>query len=494
MASTSTSCVQKSFKYDVFLSFRGDDTRNNFVSHLYKALEQNGIQTYKDDKKIEKGETIDTQLMKSIEDSRFYIIVFSKNYASSSWCLDELVKITECRKASEQTAYLVFYDVEPTEIRKQSGPVEEAFKKAFEKHENKEAAGRWSKALNEAGNLAGWESKKTANGDESKLIQIIVDDIFKKICSSNLGVDRNLVGMETRIEAFLSSLELYAHEVRMIGIWGMGGGGKTTLARAVFDRISYQFEGKAFVENVREVSKSSLYGLNKLQEQILCSVLHENIHVRSVHEGTNMMKTLLRGRKVLIVLDDVDDREQLEVLAGEPNWFEFGSRVIITTRDKQVLSAHLVNFINNVNLLSRAEAICLLSKHAFKIDIPIEGYEELLKQVWMYTLERLKRIPLKATMEKLELSYIDLEEDYKEIFLDVACLLKGWNNTDALIALRCRGFFAEVGLRVLEQRSLIYMSENRELDMHDHITLISLKRIAGYGFKRKLKIYWPMSR
>nr|GEZ97392.1 Toll/interleukin-1 receptor (TIR) domain-containing protein [Tanacetum cinerariifolium] len=99
--------------------------------------------------------------MKSIEDSRFYIIVFSKNYASSSWCLDELVKITECRKASEQTAYPVFYDVDPTEIRKQSGPVEEA----FEKHENKEAAGGWSKALNEAGNLAGWESKKTANGE-----------------------------------------------------------------------------------------------------------------------------------------------------------------------------------------------------------------------------------------------------------------------------------------------------------------------------------------
>nr|GFB22548.1 Toll/interleukin-1 receptor (TIR) domain-containing protein [Tanacetum cinerariifolium] len=164
MASTSTSCVQKSFKYDVFLNFRGDDTRNNFVSHLYKALEQRGIRTYMDAKKIEKGETIDPQLMKSIEDSRFYIIVFSKNYASSSWCLDELVKITKCRKASEQTAYPVFYDVDPTEIRKQSGPVEEAFKKAFEKHENKEAAGRWSKALNEAGNLAGWESKKTANG------------------------------------------------------------------------------------------------------------------------------------------------------------------------------------------------------------------------------------------------------------------------------------------------------------------------------------------
>ncbi|GJY38867.1 Toll/interleukin-1 receptor domain-containing protein, partial [Tanacetum coccineum] len=222
----------------------------------------------------------------------------------------------ECRKASEQTAYPVFFDVEPTEIRKQSGPV----RKAFRNKENKEAAGKWREALKEAVDLAGWEAKKTANGDESIFIQIIVDDIFKKICSSNSGVDRNL---------------------------GMGGGGKTTLARAVFDRISILFDGIAFVKNVREVSKSSLNGLSKLQEQILRSVLSdENIHVRSVHEGTNMMKTLLRGRKVLIVIDDVDDREQLEVLVGEPNWFEFGSKVIITTRDKQLLSTHPVNFIN----------------------------------------------------------------------------------------------------------------------------------------------------
>ncbi|GKF29603.1 Toll/interleukin-1 receptor domain-containing protein, partial [Tanacetum coccineum] len=83
--------------------------------------------------------------------------------------------------------------------------------------------------------------------------------------------------METRIEDFLPSLELDTHDVRMIGIWGMGGGGKTTLARAVFDRISIQFDGIAFVENVREVSKYSLYGLNKLQ-QVLRNVLsNENI-------------------------------------------------------------------------------------------------------------------------------------------------------------------------------------------------------------------------
>ncbi|GKA62590.1 Toll/interleukin-1 receptor domain-containing protein [Tanacetum coccineum] len=456
MASTSTSSFQKSFKYDVFLSFRGEDTRNNFVSHLYKALEQNGIQTYKDDEKIEKGKTIDTRLMESIEDSRFFIIVFSKDYASSSWCLDELVKIMECRKASEQTAYPVFYDVEPTEVRKQSGPVGEGFRN----QENKEAARKWRKALNEAGNLAGWESKKTANGSSS--------------------VDGNLVGMETRIEALLSSLELDAPGVRMIGIWGMGGGGKTTLATTIFNQICHQFEGSSFVDNVREVSKSSLSGLKELQKQILTDIFSDqNITVSSVSGGKNKMVQMMRRKKVLVVLDDVDCTDQLEALAGDPNWYKPGSRIIITTRDEQVLVAHRVGFINNVSLLSHTEAIRLFNRYAFTKETPIQGHKELSRQVleyadglpltikvmgsllcgqneseWKDALERLKTIRSQRTYEILELSYDALDDDYKEIFLDVACILKGWRQDDAVIALESCGFHARNGLRVLQHEIL----------------------------------------
>ena len=160
MASSSTTSVPKSFKYDVFLSFRGEDTRNNFTDHLYDALQRNNIYTYKDDERIKKGKKIIDDLTGSIEDSRFYIIVFSKNYASSSWCLDELVKIMECHKQTGHTAYPVFYDVIPSEVRNQSGAVGEA----FAKHENVEAAGKWREALKEAADLAGWELKKTDDG------------------------------------------------------------------------------------------------------------------------------------------------------------------------------------------------------------------------------------------------------------------------------------------------------------------------------------------
>ncbi|GKE13293.1 Toll/interleukin-1 receptor domain-containing protein [Tanacetum coccineum] len=160
MASTSTSSIQQSFKYDVFLSFRGEDTRKTFVDHLYLALQQKSIHTYKDDERIKKGRTISDELIKAIEDSKFYIIVFSKNYASSSWCLQELVKIMECEKMTEHAAYPVFYDVEPTHVRKQSGPVE----KAFSKHEKEDAAGKWREALEAAAGLTGWELKNTLDG------------------------------------------------------------------------------------------------------------------------------------------------------------------------------------------------------------------------------------------------------------------------------------------------------------------------------------------
>ncbi|KAF5788861.1 putative P-loop containing nucleoside triphosphate hydrolase [Helianthus annuus] len=120
----------------------------------------------------------------------------------------------------------------------------------------------------------------------------------------------------------------------MIGIKGMGGGGKTTLPRAVFDHISNWFDGKSFVGNVKEDSKRSSSGLRKPQKQILKNVLNDDdIDVAGVSDVKSKMKKYMGSKKVLIVLDDVDDIGQLEALAGEPTWFKQGSRIIITTRD-----------------------------------------------------------------------------------------------------------------------------------------------------------------
>ncbi|KAF5788862.1 putative TIR domain, P-loop containing nucleoside triphosphate hydrolase [Helianthus annuus] len=378
MASSSDSSVQKRFKYDVFLSFRGEDTRKNFVDHLYYALHQKGITTYKNDEKVKKRKRIIDHLIKAIEESKIHIIVFSKNYASSSWCLDELIKIMECHKTAKQNAYPVFYDVEPNEVRNQSGAVG----KAFAKHKKTAAAERWRNALKEAANLAGWALKAIDDGHGEKFIQMIVKDISLKTHFINSSVDRKLVGMETRVKNVVSSLEIDSDDVRIIGIKGIGGGGKTTLARAVFDHISSCFEGKSFVKNVREVSKGSSSGLKELQKQVLQDALDDQrIDVKSVSDGKNMMERMMGSRKVLVVLDDVDDIDQLEALAGKPTWFKSGSRIIVTTRDEHVLIASRVKFIHDVDLLSHEEAISLFSWYAFGREIPIQGYEELSEGV-----------------------------------------------------------------------------------------------------------------
>ena len=131
--------------FDVFLSFRGEDTRDRFVRLLYDALVEKEISTFKDDAKLEIGKPISLELFKGIERSRFLVVIFSKNYAFSTWCLEELIKIVECLNEKKgQIIFPVFFDVEPTEVRKQEG----SFGKAFAKHEevfkeNFEVVERW---------------------------------------------------------------------------------------------------------------------------------------------------------------------------------------------------------------------------------------------------------------------------------------------------------------------------------------------------------------
>jgi hypothetical protein len=161
-ASSSSSLLEQKYPYDVFLSFSGKDTRNKFTDHLYAALDRKGIKTFRDDKKLEKGKPIRPELLTAIEESRFAVIILSRNYASSTWCLDELAKIVECMKQTRLTVLPVFYHVHPSDVRNLR---KRSFAQAFAEHEerfkkNRERVQRWMDALIEVADASGWHVKK----------------------------------------------------------------------------------------------------------------------------------------------------------------------------------------------------------------------------------------------------------------------------------------------------------------------------------------------
>ena len=144
--------------YDVFLSFRGEDTRNGFTGHLFRDLFDNGFNTFIDND-LQRGEEISVELLKAIKLSRISIIIFSQNYAFSVWCLDELVEILNC-KGNGQSVLSVFYKVDPSEVRKQEGNFKVALAKQEIKFKNNiEKVQRWRAALTEAAGLSGWPYK-----------------------------------------------------------------------------------------------------------------------------------------------------------------------------------------------------------------------------------------------------------------------------------------------------------------------------------------------
>ncbi|KAD4585081.1 hypothetical protein E3N88_22682 [Mikania micrantha] len=324
---------------------------------------------------------------------------------------------------------------------------------------------------------------------ESKAIKEIVDTILNTLFPLNSKADEDLVGMKTRLQYLKPRLEIGSDGVRMVGIWGVGGGGKTTLANSLYTEISQYFQGHCIVENIRE--ESSKHGLNKLQGNMISALFKKETPIYSVLEGKNMIKNMLRGRKVLLILDDVDKLDQLEALAGKHDWFGSGSRIIITTRNEHLLRTHKVDEVCHVQLLSSDEAMQLFNRHAYNEKVYIGDYETLSSRVvsyaaglplalkvlgsflydktkdgWISTLDRLKDIPETAIVEKLKISYDGLKNVEKELFLDIACFFRRSYKARTMEMLEACDFHPEIGIEVLRQKALISIVDGR-FDMHD---------------------------
>ncbi|KAJ9675439.1 hypothetical protein PVL29_024384 [Vitis rotundifolia] len=467
-SSSSSSASNQEYSFHVFLSFRGEDTRNNFTDHLFVNLDERQIKTFRDNQ-LERGEEIKSELLKTIEESRISIVVFSKNYANSKWCLDELAKIMECREEKKQTVLPVFYHVDPSDVRKQTGSFGEAFS-IHERNVDATKVQRWRDSLTEASNLSGFHVN---DGPESVVIKEIIDDIITKMNLKSLCVGEKIVGMNIRLEKLISLINIDSIDVCMVGICGLGGIGKTTIARALYDKISNQFQGASFLANVRENSEKDS-DLLQLQQQLLDDIQNgKNRKISNVHEGMNAIKNALSSRKVLVVLDDVDNFKQLECLVGKHSWFGQGSRILITTRDRQPLDAHGVDKYYEIEELNSKEALELFSQYAFKQNFPQEDYKDLLYCIVKYAKGlplglKLEREPVPKIQNVLKISYDGLDRTQGEIFLDIVCFFKGQDKDFVSRILDGCDFYAESGFRVLRDKCLITILDNK-IHMHDLI-------------------------
>ncbi|CAJ2634156.1 unnamed protein product [Trifolium pratense] len=325
------------FTHDVFISFRGEDTRYIFIGYLCEEFRKRGINVFYDDTNLELGEDISPALCKAIKESKILVIVFSENYAYSRWCLDELAKIRECTKRNnKQIAFPIFYHVEPSDVRHQRksyGEAMAAHKKRFGKSSEKIKA--WTAALSE---VADFKGHSIHTGFEIDHVKEIAERVHAKIPPISL-LAQNAVGLNQRIEETKSLLDLKPNDniVCMLGIYGPRGIGKTNLAKLLYNNIAHDFKAACFIANVTEKSKN-INGLEDLQVTLLSEMFEKtNSKLGSTSRGINEIKHKLRRKKVLLVLDDVNELVQLENLAGGSDWFGPGSRIIITTRDKGLL-------------------------------------------------------------------------------------------------------------------------------------------------------------
>ncbi|XP_043697554.1 disease resistance protein RPV1-like [Telopea speciosissima] len=355
------------------------------------------------------------------------------------------------------------------------------------------------------------------------MVELVVQRVLRELDSTPLDECKHPIGIDSHVDKLLPLLHVGSEDVRFEAICGMGGLGKTTIAKAVYNRIFRSFNGSCFLTDVREEASQGNKGLVSLQKRLLQDIFKRNYGISSVSRGSKLISERLHRENILLILDDVDDHDQLDALAGGIFWFGQGSRVIITTRDDHNLNVHKVKKgiqIYKPEELNFGNSLQLFSLHAFSNNEPPENYKQFSHEVvryagglpltlevlgsflidkneeeWEDTLERLKDIlddkvfgkSIKSyddkVFGKLMISYNKLGDPEKTIFLDVACHFIGWEVEEAISLWEACELQPRLAIKELIQKHLLKIDAYGKLRMHDQLQYMGRRIVLkdSYG-------------
>ncbi|XP_057846334.2 disease resistance protein Roq1-like [Cryptomeria japonica] len=492
--------------FDVFINHRGPDVKQTLALQLYNSLHQLGIRAFLDSQEKQLGDSFPSTIQTAISSASVHVAIFSKRYAESPWCLAELVLMLQ----SQAKIIPVFYGVKPSDLRHiETGAYAEAFTKYREKGRYLEKLNEWKKALQSLSLIAGEEfnsnlhcqnivaavQKEVQRKTRLHVAQYpvglnnLVKD-FEKRCLHDLVQDfENQCGLKKRVDK----------ANKIVGIFGMGGSGKTTLVKELFNQKRSNYSRASFLFDVRETFERR--ELPSLQIKLLKDLFHRHdLSFTNTEEGVSYLKDSLQRSPAhlnfLIVVDDIDHVEQLNALLVMDIFNRLGnSLVIVTTRDVGVLiSAGITNGyrLKGIDRKYGSELFCW---HAFDQPNPCSGYEELVnsfvdvcgglplslqvlgrhvhgrsEDYWRSELIQVRKALPRDIKQRVRISFDALNAEEKQIFMDISCFFGGREQSIAEEAWEASGWNCQHALKSLRDKCLVEERDiSSHLRIHDHL-------------------------